>query len=418
MSPFQERQASATSNANYLRNEFTTIDALPQHEDWGEAMDPSSAVLAAPNEFGFESRKEPLTLNELVGQYLDVTKKPKEQPGPLARVGKELSRRYPNLFSNHRKDEIKRRMYFAIRAVSRIHHGRKCHRPYSRGPVRGLRKKPQPTLSLDNPCPEIEEEDEIIELTDSDSDVSDDEKSNIDEYRDILIGSKYSTVFTPVISPLSIAGRNECFPQGQIQASGTANKRSPAIRCPLPTRLTAAQVGNTPSLHVVSAPKPCHASPVLLEHPSSSYSQVFDSKIIDRGFITHDLHRTPTDAANHDMSPSDIVKSQQARTIQPPKLEDPTHAPSSDDAIYFFLEACQPPMVHLLQRFVEYGCSTEVYLRSFASFSQEKRRNVLRKILAIRPISHGEGDATSGRTDMREMDLDVLDNHFVDYFDQ
>ena len=70
-------------------------------------------------------------------------------------------------------------MFFAIRAVSRIHHGRKCHGTYSRGSARGLRKKPQPTLSLDNPRPEIEEEDEIIELTDSDSDVSDDEKSNI-----------------------------------------------------------------------------------------------------------------------------------------------------------------------------------------------------------------------------------------------
>ncbi|KAF8884082.1 hypothetical protein CPB84DRAFT_1789582 [Gymnopilus junonius] len=77
-----------------------------------------------------------------------------------------------------------------------------------------------------------------------------------------------------------------------------------------------------------------------------------------------------------------------------------------------FLETCVPAMDHLLMSFIQFGCTTEEYLRSFAAFGLKKRRQVLESIFA----GYLAADGNENNRGATEMDLAVLEDHLDRYF--
>ena len=70
-----------------------------------------------------------------------------------------------------------------------------------------------------------------------------------------------------------------------------------------------------------------------------------------------------------------------------------------------FLNASKPPMSHLMDAFVDYGCINAEFLLAISSWSVERIRYVLDQL-------------TPGRDGkkMTEMEKFVLQNHFKEYF--
>ena len=87
-----------------------------------------------------------------------------------------------------------------------------------------------------------------------------------------------------------------------------------------------------------------------------------------------------------------------------------------DCPIRKFFSTCQPSMVYLAGDFVRYGCMTEARLRKLAQFPHEKRMLVFRKIFASRLTQDWSGQV-SDDDKLTEMDLDVLDDDLVAYFE-
>ncbi|KAF8183394.1 hypothetical protein BJ912DRAFT_976361 [Pholiota molesta] len=67
----------------------------------------------------------------------------------------------------------------------------------------------------------------------------------------------------------------------------------------------------------------------------------------------------------------------------PPQYTQPTAV--RHVAIYRFLKTCQPPMMHYLRRFVDFGCVTSTHLQSVSLWRSEQRYNLLKKILESDP---------------------------------
>jgi hypothetical protein len=73
--------------------------------------------------------------------------------------------------------------------------------------------------------------------------------------------------------------------------------------------------------------------------------------------------------------------------------------------IHDFLEASMPPMIHLMDAFIEFGCINADFLLAISSWSSEKIKYALDKFPAGR----------DGRK-MTEMEKFILQNHFKEYF--
>ncbi|KIM47072.1 hypothetical protein M413DRAFT_63304 [Hebeloma cylindrosporum] len=71
-----------------------------------------------------------------------------------------------------------------------------------------------------------------------------------------------------------------------------------------------------------------------------------------------------------------------------------------------FLRACNPPMDHHLQRFIDFGCDNEEFLRGISSWAEGNRVAILKKILT-RP---------KGESGVTEMEVAVIDNNLEAYF--
>jgi hypothetical protein len=91
----------------------------------------------------------------------------------------------------------------------------------------------------------------------------------------------------------------------------------------------------------------------------------------------------------------------------PPKEDDVPGAPRQTE-IYKFLSTCLPPMTHHLQRFVDFGCVTNEYLRAVSRGREEQRYKLLRRILG--------SDPRDAAFSLLEMDIAVLEWHFDTYF--
>ncbi|KAF8150894.1 hypothetical protein B0H34DRAFT_801805 [Crassisporium funariophilum] len=73
--------------------------------------------------------------------------------------------------------------------------------------------------------------------------------------------------------------------------------------------------------------------------------------------------------------------------------------------VHKFLAACIPSMDHFLQRFIDFGCTNEEFLRGVSMWRKEKLRDFLERLLQ-----------DPERASVSNMELLVLENHFETYF--
>lgn len=79
---------------------------------------------------------------------------------------------------------------------------------------------------------------------------------------------------------------------------------------------------------------------------------------------------------------------------------------SGAETVHEFLKRCHPPMDRYFTAFINFGCTTETHLRSFARFAQEKKYSILKQLLVNQ----------SGVEGFTEMDVAVLENQLETYF--
>lgn len=81
--------------------------------------------------------------------------------------------------------------------------------------------------------------------------------------------------------------------------------------------------------------------------------------------------------------------------------------PNQYHDIHKFLGASIPPMIHLMDAFIDFGCINAAFLLAISSWSSEKIRDVLDR-LSLAP--HDKK--------VTEMEKFILENHFKEYFAQ
>jgi len=81
--------------------------------------------------------------------------------------------------------------------------------------------------------------------------------------------------------------------------------------------------------------------------------------------------------------------------------------PQSDmiKSMHHFLDACVPSMSHLLQRFIDYGCTHDGFLLAVSMWPPERIRKFLEDV-----VSGPDGQSISPMEQM------VLENHLTQYF--
>jgi hypothetical protein len=83
------------------------------------------------------------------------------------------------------------------------------------------------------------------------------------------------------------------------------------------------------------------------------------------------------------------------------------HDPNQYRDIHSFLESSTPPMTHLMDAFINFGCINADFLLAVSTWSFERIRDVLDQ-LSLGP---------DGRQ-ITEMEKFILENHFKEYFAQ
>ena len=83
------------------------------------------------------------------------------------------------------------------------------------------------------------------------------------------------------------------------------------------------------------------------------------------------------------------------------------HDPNQYQDIRTFLENSMPPMTHLMDAFINFGCINGEFLLAISSWPLERIREVLDQ------LSLGPNDKP-----ITEMDKYILENHFKEYFTQ
>ena len=83
------------------------------------------------------------------------------------------------------------------------------------------------------------------------------------------------------------------------------------------------------------------------------------------------------------------------------------HDPNQYPDIHSFLKASAPPMTHLMDAFINFGCTNADYLLAISSWSSEAIADLLNQ-LSLGP---------AGRQ-LTEMDKLILQDHFKEYFDK
>lgn len=111
---------------------------------------------------------------------------------------------------------------------------------------------------------------------------------------------------------------------------------------------------------------------------------------------------------NHQQEDGDI-QVQEPRNLNhhPPPLPLPPHDPNQYQAIHGFLQASKPPMTHLMDVFVNFGCINTDFLLAISSWSSERIRGLLDR---LPPGPDGKK--------VTEMDKFILQNHIKEYFAQ
>jgi len=88
-----------------------------------------------------------------------------------------------------------------------------------------------------------------------------------------------------------------------------------------------------------------------------------------------------------------------------PDLTYTKHDPNQYRDIHNFLKSSMPPMTHLMDAFIDFGCINVDFLRAVSSWSFEAIRGVLDQL------------GSNGKQ-LTEMEKFILQNHFKEYFTQ
>ena len=94
-----------------------------------------------------------------------------------------------------------------------------------------------------------------------------------------------------------------------------------------------------------------------------------------------------------------------AQGMSQPVSRCPTHDPNQYRAVHDFLQASVPPMTHLMDAFIDFGCINAHFLRTISTWPFEKIRCVLDQ------LSPGSNDKK-----LTGMEKFILQDHFKDYF--
>jgi hypothetical protein len=113
--------------------------------------------------------------------------------------------------------------------------------------------------------------------------------------------------------------------------------------------------------------------------------------------------------AMHQQEETGNIQVQEPRNLNHPPLPlpPPLHDPNQYQAIHKFLQASKPPMTHLMDVFIDFGCTNADFLIAVSSWSMERIRGLLDK---LPPGPDGKK--------VTEMDKFILQNHLKEYFAQ
>jgi hypothetical protein len=95
----------------------------------------------------------------------------------------------------------------------------------------------------------------------------------------------------------------------------------------------------------------------------------------------------------------------QSNETSKPEITNTIHDPNRYRDIHSFLESSIPPMTHLMDAFIDFGCINADYLLAISSWSFESIRNALNQL-------------SLGGRQITEMEKFVLEYHFKEYFTQ
>jgi hypothetical protein len=135
-----------------------------------------------------------------------------------------------------------------------------------------------------------------------------------------------------------------------------------------------------------------------ISEPGSSNAQV-SSHIDGSGEIKVEKtsFSTPKTSSSNAIASSSTSISAQSRSVVAPGSQIPS--------VHKFLEAAFPPMTHLLQRFIDFGCRSEELLFAISMWPPERIRRFLKSL--------PPGPTGSALT---KMEVDILAYHFESYF--
>jgi hypothetical protein len=123
----------------------------------------------------------------------------------------------------------------------------------------------------------------------------------------------------------------------------------------------------------------------------------------DQNMNQQNLVATPD--LSHKFASQTLPRSNESSMNIDPDITCTTHDPKQYRDIHSFLETSMPPMTHLMDAFIDFGCINADFLLTISSWSMEQIRDVLDQLSLGR----------NGKQ-MTEMDKFILENHFKEYF--
>ncbi|PPQ81920.1 hypothetical protein CVT26_004044 [Gymnopilus dilepis] len=411
------------------------------------------------------------TLRELAREYLDLNLCPGEQASAFLKLKKELPNHFPDLFfkspsssSPLSKHPSKRRLpekeekkltYFLLRTIARFHHHARSNW------IRTVRDRKERMLQKGGRffMKDIVEYEEDIDVGDAtqeeDEGEEEDENENEEESEvEFLTDQEIDVDEKPSFQKIPLPTR---MPRNKLPAS-SQSERQPQIQLALDDfpRLIQDTPSPAPSMGMTLRSNNRRSS-VLLDisnTPSSgrelrspiSLSRRRSVRVLgdgaardnsvcrnfkvedddDDGNVGDTLLQTPYKTPLRQASVISISSSDSPNVTKDPSsfnlgLEpEPTISTGPEPwpevklgytpdeiQVHTFLSTCSPPFTHLLPNFLAYGCTSEVYLRALATFPGARRREALRRIFR----THVEDGNAHGKMDVKEIDLDLLEEH-------
>ncbi|CAA7271239.1 unnamed protein product [Cyclocybe aegerita] len=115
-----------------------------------------------------------------------------------------------------------------------------------------------------------------------------------------------------------------------------------------------------------------------------------------------------TVAEESEMKPTlaELQSAEQKRHLTSKDIALPLRVPEGTDPVAKFLSSCMPSMAHLLPIFREIGCTSEEHLQAISRWHQDRIYAFLKR----------NSRASERGNSMTEVEVAILENHFIEYF--